>query len=70
MGVHITAVRSMTMDKWAMEHVARMMAGGNGAFKSYVREVDDYSSIENKNGLFHKYSLHKIIYYRCVQLVY
>lgn len=60
LGVHITAVRSMTMDKWAPEHVAQMMAGGNAIFLDYTRQLDA-SLLDEK---YLKYNLHKILYYR------
>ena len=53
----------MTMDKWAPEHIAQMMAGGNAAFVSYVREVDR-TLLDEK---FLKYNLQKILYYRSGQ---
>jgi hypothetical protein len=66
MGVHITAVRSMTMDKWAEEHIARMMAGGNGAFIAYVQEVyaNEVDVVPSEDETFKKYSSPRITYYR------
>ena len=42
LGVHISFVRSNTMDKWSKEQVIRMVKGGNRKAVSYFRSQPDY----------------------------
>ena len=41
-GVHISFVRSITMDKWDDRQLAYMKAGGNKACKAFLKEHDCY----------------------------
>lgn len=36
LGVHLSFVRSVTMDAWAPEQLRRMQAGGNGALNAFL----------------------------------
>jgi len=38
LGVHISFVRSVTMDSWSEKQLRRMMAGGNSAFTNFFRQ--------------------------------
>eukprot|EP00286_Rhodomonas_abbreviata_P025061 CAMPEP_0181311306 /NCGR_PEP_ID=MMETSP1101-20121128/13062_1 /TAXON_ID=46948 /ORGANISM="Rhodomonas abbreviata, Strain Caron Lab Isolate" /LENGTH=525 /DNA_ID=CAMNT_0023418019 /DNA_START=163 /DNA_END=1736 /DNA_ORIENTATION=- len=42
LGVHISFVRSITMDKWDDRQLAFMQAGGNKACKTFLKENDCY----------------------------
>ncbi|KEP54331.1 ADP-ribosylation factor GTPase-activating protein GCS1 [Rhizoctonia solani 123E] len=39
-GVHISFVRSCTMDTWSAEQLSRMHIGGNGPFKTFLNEYE------------------------------
>ncbi|KAG9101365.1 Zn finger-containing GTPase- Activating Protein for ARF [Ceratobasidium sp. 370] len=39
-GVHISFVRSCTMDTWSADQLARMHIGGNGPFKTFLKEYE------------------------------
>ena len=39
-GVHISFVRSCTMDTWSTDQLARMHIGGNGPFKAFLKEYE------------------------------
>ena len=38
LGVHLSFVRSVTMDAWTPDQLARMQAGGNGALNAFLGE--------------------------------
>ena len=42
LGVHLSFVRSVTMDKWDDRQLAFMKAGGNKACKAFLKENDSY----------------------------
>ena len=42
LGVHITFVRSVTMDKWTEVQAARMQLGGNNNCLKFFRDHPDY----------------------------
>ncbi|KAH8930423.1 ArfGap-domain-containing protein [Atractiella rhizophila] len=44
LGVHITFVRSITMDKWTEEQLKYMKMGGNAACREFFETSPDYSS--------------------------
>merc|ERR1712227_806526 len=51
LGVHLSFVRSATMDKWKPSELEKMKVGGNRAFNDFLEEHDDYNpswSIEEK----------------------
>ncbi|KAJ1818187.1 Zn finger-containing GTPase- Activating Protein for ARF, partial [Coemansia sp. RSA 2598] len=51
LGVHLSFVRSITMDKWSPEQVKRMELGGNAKAKAFFRTQPDYKdgmSIKDK----------------------
>ncbi|KAJ2704401.1 Zn finger-containing GTPase- Activating Protein for ARF [Coemansia sp. IMI 203386] len=51
LGVHISFVRSISMDKWSLEQVKRMELGGNAKANAFFRSQPDYKdgmSIKDK----------------------
>uniref|UniRef100_A0A3Q1FN15 ADP-ribosylation factor GTPase-activating protein 1 n=1 Tax=Acanthochromis polyacanthus TaxID=80966 RepID=A0A3Q1FN15_9TELE len=44
LGVHLSFVRSVTMDKWKDIELEKMKAGGNGKFRLFLELQDDYDS--------------------------
>nr|XP_033819204.1 ADP-ribosylation factor GTPase-activating protein 1 [Geotrypetes seraphini]XP_033819205.1 ADP-ribosylation factor GTPase-activating protein 1 [Geotrypetes seraphini] len=44
LGVHISFVRSVTMDKWKDVELEKMKAGGNAKFRQFLEFQDDYDS--------------------------
>jgi ADP-ribosylation factor GTPase-activating protein 1 len=42
LGVHLSFVRSVTMDKWDDKQLAFMLAGGNKACKQFLKDNDEY----------------------------
>ncbi|CAL8339578.1 unnamed protein product [Merluccius merluccius] len=42
LGVHLSFVRSVTMDKWKDVELEKMKAGGNGKFRLFLELQDDY----------------------------
>ncbi|XP_028261787.1 ADP-ribosylation factor GTPase-activating protein 1 isoform X1 [Parambassis ranga] len=42
LGVHLSFVRSVTMDKWKDIELEKMKAGGNGKFRMFLELQDDY----------------------------
>ncbi|XP_072307526.1 ADP-ribosylation factor GTPase-activating protein 1 isoform X5 [Eucyclogobius newberryi] len=42
LGVHLSFVRSVTMDKWKDLELEKMKAGGNGKFRMFLELQDDY----------------------------
>ncbi|XP_077428554.1 ADP-ribosylation factor GTPase-activating protein 1 isoform X3 [Vanacampus margaritifer] len=43
LGVHLSFVRSVTMDKWKDVELEKMKAGGNGKFRLFLELQDDYN---------------------------
>ena len=43
MGVHLSFVRSVTMDKWKESELEKMKVGGNRKMKSFLEERDESS---------------------------
>jgi len=60
-GVHISFVRSITMDKWTDEQVKKMEMGGNKKAKEFFESQPDYSS---SMSLPDKYNSHFATLYR------
>jgi Putative GTPase activating protein for Arf/FYVE zinc finger len=60
LGVHITSVRSLTLDKWSERNILFLAKGGNAAFKAYLAEIETgpFATIRDK------YRSSDIIYYR------
>eukprot|EP00050_Salpingoeca_kvevrii_P013310 m.27928 g.27928 ORF g.27928 m.27928 type:complete len:417 (+) comp4852_c0_seq1:205-1455(+) len=44
LGVHLSFVRSLTMDKWKPEELERMRIGGNRKFQSFLESQSDFSA--------------------------
>ncbi|KAL6031809.1 hypothetical protein STEG23_030785 [Scotinomys teguina] len=42
LGVHLSFVRSVTMDKWKDIELEKMKAGGNAKFREFLEEQEDY----------------------------
>nr|XP_020837230.1 ADP-ribosylation factor GTPase-activating protein 1 isoform X4 [Phascolarctos cinereus] len=42
LGVHLSFVRSVTMDKWKDIELEKMKAGGNARFREFLESQDDY----------------------------
>ncbi|KAM4692005.1 LOW QUALITY PROTEIN: ADP-ribosylation factor GTPase-activating protein 1 [Rhinophrynus dorsalis] len=42
LGVHLSFVRSVTMDKWKDVELEKMKVGGNGRFRQFLETQDDY----------------------------
>ncbi|XP_053309316.1 ADP-ribosylation factor GTPase-activating protein 1 isoform X2 [Spea bombifrons] len=42
LGVHLSFVRSVTMDKWKDVELEKMKVGGNGKFRQFLESQDDY----------------------------
>ncbi|XP_074487493.1 ADP-ribosylation factor GTPase-activating protein 1 isoform X8 [Sebastes fasciatus] len=47
LGVHLSFVRSVTMDKWKDIELEKMKAGGNGKFRLFLEIQDDYDATWN-----------------------
>ncbi|XP_035858549.1 ADP-ribosylation factor GTPase-activating protein 1 isoform X6 [Sander lucioperca] len=47
LGVHLSFVRSVTMDKWKDIELEKMKAGGNGKFRIFLELQDDYDPTWN-----------------------
>ena len=60
MGVHLTLVRSLTMDSWSEDLIARALAGGNAVFLSYISTL----SIPESADKFVRYRVPRVLYYR------
>ncbi|XP_010879707.1 ADP-ribosylation factor GTPase-activating protein 1 isoform X10 [Esox lucius] len=44
LGVHLSFVRSVTMDKWKDIELEKMKAGGNGKFRMFLEQQEDYDA--------------------------
>ncbi|CAJ1051708.1 putative engulfment and cell motility protein 2-like [Xyrichtys novacula] len=47
LGVHLSFVRSVSMDKWKDIELEKMKAGGNGKFRQFLELQDDYDPCWN-----------------------
>ncbi|KAJ7999755.1 hypothetical protein DPEC_G00197710 [Dallia pectoralis] len=47
LGVHLSFVRSVTMDKWKDIELEKMKAGGNGKFRMFLEQQEDYDATCN-----------------------
>ncbi|WWC73604.1 uncharacterized protein I206_107576 [Kwoniella pini CBS 10737] len=55
-GVHISFVRSITMDKWSEEQLKKMKLGGNEAFKSFIESYGPDGGYSKGIGMQEKYN--------------
>ncbi|CAH2303103.1 ADP-ribosylation factor GTPase-activating 1 [Pelobates cultripes] len=47
LGVHLSFVRSVTMDKWKDVELEKMKVGGNGKFRQFLESQEDYDPCWN-----------------------
>ena len=52
LGVHLSFVRSVTMDKWKDAELEKMKAGGNKKAKAFLSEQSDWSDSANINAKY------------------
>lgn len=50
LGVHLSFVRSTTMDKWKDNELAKMKVGGNGSGKEFLKSQPDYNPYWDNHG--------------------
>ncbi|KAK9866777.1 hypothetical protein WJX84_000900 [Apatococcus fuscideae] len=60
LGVHISFVRSVTMDAWSPEQLKKMQAGGNSALNNFLKEY----GVEKNTAIKDKYSSRPAEVYR------
>lgn len=61
LGVHLTMVKSVSMDAWSEEEIRKLLLGGNARLKEYIdehRDGIDFSSLRAK------YLSARLLYYR------
>ncbi|KAG0141347.1 hypothetical protein CROQUDRAFT_51838 [Cronartium quercuum f. sp. fusiforme G11] len=61
LGVHLSFVRSITLDKWTASQVEKMRLGGNGRWKRWCEESEGYS---DQMGIQKLYNTHLAAMYR------
>ncbi|KAK9899930.1 ArfGap-domain-containing protein [Cystobasidium minutum MCA 4210] len=61
LGVHISFVRSLTMDKWTPEQIRKMQEGGNAKATAFFQASPEYSS---SMSITQKYNTHFAAQYR------
>ena len=42
LGLHLSQIKSITMDKWSEKEVQKVRAGGNKNFKEFLEAHDDF----------------------------
>lgn len=52
MGVHISFVKSVTLDKWRKDQLSMMLAGGNSACRSFLKERNAFSAGMDRKARF------------------
>ncbi|EIW71403.1 hypothetical protein TREMEDRAFT_67748 [Tremella mesenterica DSM 1558] len=63
-GVHISFVRSITMDKWSEDQLKKMKMGGNEAFNSFMDGYGPQGGYEKGMGMQDKYNSWAAAQYR------
>ncbi|WRT69796.1 uncharacterized protein IL334_006787 [Kwoniella shivajii] len=63
-GVHISFVRSITMDKWSEDQLKKMKLGGNEAFKSFMENYGPGGGYTKGMGMQEKYNSWAATQYR------
>ncbi|WVN87510.1 uncharacterized protein L203_102692 [Cryptococcus depauperatus CBS 7841] len=64
LGVHISFVRSITMDKWSDEQVKKMKLGGNERFKDFIENYGPEGGYAPGMGIQEKYNSWAAAQYR------
>lgn len=63
-GVHISFVRSITMDKWSDDQLKKMTLGGNEAFKTFMESYGSEGGYSKGIGMNEKYNSWAAAQYR------
>ncbi|KAK1923676.1 putative ARF GTPase activator [Papiliotrema laurentii] len=63
-GVHISFIRSITMDKWSDEQVKKMKLGGNEKFKNFIESYGPEGGYAKGIGMNEKYNSWAAAQYR------
>mmetsp|Transcript_22157 Transcript_22157/g.32249 ORF Transcript_22157/g.32249 Transcript_22157/m.32249 type:complete len:226 (-) Transcript_22157:93-770(-) len=63
LGVHISPVRSLTMDTWSDKNIQKLAAGGNKRFKEYLNYLTLLKGVD-VNAVPARYTLPQVLYYR------
>ncbi|WWD20387.1 hypothetical protein CI109_104863 [Kwoniella shandongensis] len=63
-GVHISFVRSITMDKWSDDQLKKMKLGGNEAFKAFIESYGPEGGYTKGMGMNEKYNSWAATQYR------
>jgi hypothetical protein len=63
LGVHISLVRSLSMDTWTANYITKMMSGGNKRFKEYLNYLTLLKGID-LSAIPDRYTAPQILYYR------
>lgn len=64
LGVHVSFVRSITMDKWKEAEVSKMRAGGNATAKAFLEKRKDWVDACASRGWGDKYQTEAAALYR------
>lgn len=64
MGVHISFVRSTTLDAWSDKQIKMMLLGGNDKLKEYFTKVGIYNEEHSAKDFQWKYRTKAASYYR------
>ncbi|KAL7415998.1 hypothetical protein BDY24DRAFT_380747 [Mrakia frigida] len=64
MGVHITFVRSATMDKWSEDQLRKMKLGGNTNFQNFVASYGPTGGYRPNMKIAEKYATHAALQYK------
>ena len=64
LGVHVTLVRSLTLDSWDDSHINALRFGGNSAFMEYFHACEGMFGFDAAEPISSKYIHPDILYYR------
>lgn len=63
LGVHLTLVKSLTLDRWESKQLRCLTEGGNRRFREYLRDQDPgQDTIDSKDESFYRQT--EVLYYR------